>query len=213
LTSGVQIRAILLISFTCLAQDRPFTFGFTAGAPLTKGVNFGNDESRRYTLGILGEYRFTDHISVQVNPLYRRTGTSSFFRGSFITGPNTEILTGATRDRSHNLDLPVLGKYYFGAPTRSWRPFLGAGFSLNTAWREFEVNQLERNTATGETKSSVIRSSSRVRLDTGAVAAAGVDFRVPRVHIAPEFRYTFHGGYTEANRRRNQVDFLVSFRL
>lgn len=42
------------------------------------GQRFGtyNQESRNYAVGSILQYRFTDHISVVVNPLYRRLGSS-----------------------------------------------------------------------------------------------------------------------------------------
>lgn len=203
----------LLCPFLLLAQERPFQFGLTAGVPLTSGTRLQTDQSKRYTIGGFGEYRFTDHISLVVNPMYRRTGSDGVFNYQpDPSNPNqTQQISSLQRD--HNLDLPIFGRYTFLAPTRKWRPFVNLGFSLNHSFRRVEGTVLNRNLATGESKSETFRGTSTSVFYTGVLVGAGLDYRFAKFHVLPEFRYNYHGSYNPTNRRPNQVDFLLSFRF
>jgi outer membrane protein W len=195
------------------AQDRPLSFGLTGGVPLTGGLRANADTSKRYTFGLLGEYRFTQHISLLVNPLYRRTG-SDFRAGTlFPINELTQSVDLRIWDRAHNLDVPILGRYTFLDPNRKWRPFVSLGFSVNTSWRERKTVQTTQNTQSGAVTESIGVSNSRTSVYTSAVTGAGIDYKLPKLHILPEFRYSFHGRSNPANREGNQVDFLLSLRF
>jgi hypothetical protein len=205
--------AILFTAAILSAQDRPFSFGVTGGVPLTDGLRANPDNSKRYTFGILGEYRFTQHISLLVNPLYRRTGSDARFQTLFPIDEQTQSADLRIWDRAHNLDLPILGRYTFLDASRKWRPFVSLGFSVNTSWRETRTIQNTQNTQTGAITERVGRFNSRTNVFTSAVAGAGIDYKLPKLHILPEFRYSFHGRSNPANRESNQVDFLLSLRF
>ncbi len=211
----MHIRNLLLLFSSCglLAQERPFSFGFTTGIPITDGLQGSPDISKRYTLGALGEYRFTDHISLFVNPLYRRTGRDSEFNR--IPGPSESSLPTQTliNDRSHNLDIPVLGRYTFFNPSRKLRPFVSLGFSLNTSWREVNTLQTTQNPATGESRADRFSFQRQTDAYTAATVGAGVDLRLRPFHLLPEFRYSYHGKSNPSGRNDNQVDLLLSFRF
>src|SRR5262245_14801968 len=67
----------LLVSIPLAAQTERFSFGVTGGVPfgrMTSRVPFGPDESRRYTAGLNAEAYLNDHVSLNFNPLYKRTG-------------------------------------------------------------------------------------------------------------------------------------------
>lgn len=204
----------LVFASGLFAQERPFQFGFTAGVPLTDGLRANPDSSKRYTLGALGEYRFTDHISLFVNPLYRRTGSDyqfSYLRPIF-DNPNESTRVHGTI-RSHHLDLPIMGRYTFLNPDRKWRPFFAMGFSLNTSWRETKSVQTTTNNSTGESRTDPYNFNNRTNFYTAAMVGAGIDYRFARFHVLPEFRYSYHGSHNADGRKANQVDFLLSFRF
>jgi hypothetical protein len=211
----MYIRNFLFFVGACglFAQERPFSFGFTTGVPITDGLQGSPDISKRYTLGALGEYRFTDHISLFVNPLYRRTGRDSEY--TYIPGigdSNVPVQTLIT-DRSHNLDIPVLGRYTFFLPSRKLRPFVSLGFSLNTSWREVKSLQTTQNPTTGEIRADRFSFQRQTDAYTAATVGAGVDLRLRPFHLLPEFRYSYHGKSNPSGRNDNQVDFLLSFRF
>lgn len=196
-----------------LAQERPFQFGFTAGVPITDGLRANPDFSKRYTLGVLGEYRFTDHISLFVNPLYRRTGTDYQFNYQPVfDNPNQSAKVHGTV-RSHVLDLPIMGRYTFLNPDRKWRPFFALGFSLNTSWRETKSLEVITNNTTGQSTTNSTAFNTRTNFYTAALAGAGIDYRFAKFHVLPEFRYSYHGANNSTGREANQVDFLLSFRF
>src|SRR5437764_4662711 len=67
----------LLVCLPLAAQTRSFFSGLTGGIPfgrITSSVPFGPDEPRRYTFGVTLGAALNEHISVEFNPLYRRTG-------------------------------------------------------------------------------------------------------------------------------------------
>src|SRR5438045_4070089 len=137
-----RMRSLLCL-FVCLplaAQTRPFFFGLTGGIPfgrITSSVPFGPDESRRYTFGITLGAALNEHISVEFNPLYRRTGerfglVPGFFPFIF-DGATQQVLANTGHVRGHSLELPVIGKYTFREAGKAWRPFAGAGFAFQTS--------------------------------------------------------------------------------
>lgn len=66
-----------ILLFLCLpgvlwAQNHRWEWGGTVG--LTARPDPVNNENRAATGGLRGQYHFTRHVSLVVNPLYRRTG-------------------------------------------------------------------------------------------------------------------------------------------
>ena len=206
----------LFLSLPLIAQDSRFTFGVTGGVPIIGSgtSNYGsNNESRRYTIGPVFEYRATDHLSLVVNPLYRRIGNSYNLFGSANSGAPLETLNILARTRAHNLSLPILGKYTFRARQEKLRPFLSNGYSLDTSWQSSQASVTTRNTSTGEISTRRDQSDLRSPITSGIVLGGGIDYRKGRIHFLPEFRYT----YTFLNpsntmlQGRNRVDALISF--
>ena len=109
--------SLILFCIPLGAQSQYFSFGLTGGGAFGRGtgsIPFGPDESKRYTFGLSFETYFTDHISVEANALYRRTGA----RYGIVPGSNVTILSGndlqfisesSGQVRSHSLELPVIG--------------------------------------------------------------------------------------------------------
>ena len=94
-----------------------------------------NNEGKRYEAGPSVEFRLPANFAVEFSALYSRTGATALFYYAPV-----ELFTQTTtyRTRGNNWQFPLLGKYYFGSKERSWRPYLGTGYSLRTTW--FEVN-------------------------------------------------------------------------
>jgi len=193
-----------------------FSFGVTGGVVL-RGDGY-TAKADRFTLGPSIEFAATRHISVQFNPLYKRLDSDSIiFFGTtpFVTvgqlgiTTNTVLLTSHTRTNAW--EFPILGKYYFPAPERPFRPFVAAGYSIATGWQNIRGTQLHQTVADGSLQVSTINVDFRTRAEHGAVVGAGVLWHKGRFGVSPELRYTYWGHSDE--RTRNQLDFLLNFRF
>jgi hypothetical protein len=205
---------IFLLSTACLCgQESRFSFGATGGFSFGSDASTRfatlNQESRKYTIGPSFEYRFTDHVSLVVNPLYRRLG-SSYSLQQFAQAGTSDIFG---RTRTHNLSLPILGKYTFRPGTEKWRPFITTGYELAKSWNEFETRQVYRDTLAATRQTFVGKSSNRSPLSNGIVIGGGVDYRFRRFYVAPEFRYTFQNPTNSSVEGRHKADLLLSIRF
>ncbi|MCX6610967.1 MAG: outer membrane beta-barrel protein [Acidobacteria bacterium] len=117
------------------------------------------------------------------------------------------------RTRTHNLSLPILGKYTFRPRTEKWRPFITTGYELGKSWNEFESRQVYRDTLAGTTQTFIGKSSNRSPLSNGIVIGGGVDYRFRRFYVAPEFRYTFQNPTNSGVESRHRADLLLSIRF
>ena len=214
----MRLIFFLLLSIPALAQWKHLSLGVTGGVPfnrMTSSVPFGPDESKRYTVGITIEAKLNEHVSVNFNPLYKRTGV----RFGLLPNTNLVLLEGdqlvasSSQVRSHSLELPVIGKYTFRSGDRKVRPFLGAGFSFQTAWQRYDTNILIRNAARATQSTILMSDRFRTPFDVGAVASAGVNIRQGWVTVAPEIRFTRYADAYSLTHRRSQTEFLLSLRF
>lgn len=198
------------------AQVPQFSFGLTAGVPFagTAPSGYWHDESKRYTIGPLLQASFTEHISIVVNPLYKRTGYST---GAFNLLRDPEgpirVVETSSRVRGHSLELPVMGKYTFRSADKVWRPFVQSGFSFQTAWQKTEGISILSNQQLNTSTSSPFTFERRTSTDAGAVFGAGVTLRRGRLQFSPEMRYTRWGSTFSPARGRHQGDFLLTIRF
>ena len=222
------MRILRLVSLICLplslfaqpSQGRWFRVGFTGGVPLmnanankttAQGVGTAGIHWDRYAVGVSFEAYLNDHISVEFNPLHRRTtANQTLATYNPATGATTTTLNGY---ENYVIDLPVIGKYTFGEVDANWRPFAGAGFAFNTALQTVNV-QTAQQFYSGRPAIFVPQSSYNqwAPWDTGAVFDAGVRFRLGWAEFSPELRYTRWGG-ANLTHSRNQPEFLLSVRF
>jgi hypothetical protein len=180
---------------------------------MTPSNSVANSETRRYTIGPTVEISLTDRIAVNVNPLYRRAGSSASLFSSFsdVAIPY-ESVRSIWRTRAHSLELPVIGKYYFGDSRRLWRPFAGAGFSFQTAWQSIQGFTAMRDRDTDIVRTNFFNTDQRTATDAGAVFNTGIILKRGRFQFAPEIRYTRWGSASPV-RGRHQADALFSIRF
>ncbi len=214
----MRLISIFLLSLPLLAQWNHVSLGVTGGVPLnrmTTSVPFGPDESKRYTFGITVETSLNEHVSVNFNPLYKRTGIRyGLLPGiSYPFSTEEQLVQSSASVRSHSLELPVIGKCTFRGGDRRIRPFLGAGFSFQTAWQHTDNSLLLRSNATNATRTLLVTDEFRTAFDVGAVASAGVNVKQGWATLAPELRYTRWGDAYSFNHRRSQLEFLLSLRF
>ena len=208
------IGCLFLICIPLLVQPstgRRFRFGVTGGIPLmSSNVSTASNPSSysrtgvgwdRYAAGISFEAYLNDHISLEFNPLYHRTGAERD-----VSDPVTGEFPGSmTTYKSYVIDLPVIGKYTFRDADASWRPFVGSGFAFNTARQTADALVFQPG-------GHHVIYDQWAPWDVGAVFDVGIRYRVRWVEIAPEVRYTRWGG-RNLSHGLNQPEFLVSFRF
>ena len=211
--------ALLLTPFA-FAQTDHFSFGVTAGASLlrpTSSVPFAPDQSPRYTLGADFQFSLNEHVSLRVNPTYRRLGERfGGVIGDVNLLPFYQFLSGSSKLRAHSVELPVIGQYTFRQQSQQWRPFLGAGFSLQKSLSQTQQDSFTiLNTQSGAQSQVNLISSRNSKLDVGAVFSSGVEFKWKRLRYSPELRYTRWGNHDVSPlvHKENQLDALVSFRF
>ena len=212
------MRILLLLTFSCylLAQESRFSFGATGGFSFTargNAVGSTNRENRPYAVGPIFQYRFTDHVSLVVNPLYRRLGSSYLLQRFPTLGSESVVSDFASRTRTHNLSVPILLKYSFGSPQRKWRPFATTGYEFGQSWNRFESKSVLTNTVTGTQQVFAGTNTDRSRLNTGVVFGGGIETKWNRFHFVPEFRYAFQNPTNSVVEGRHKADLLLSIRF
>lgn len=179
----MRFIASVLLMCASFAHAQTFSFGVKGGGIFTNPAE-RVDESRKYLVGPSVEMGLANRFGIEVNALYGRFGTTA--SGGAIRGNSWEF--------------PVLGKYYFSDRGTVVRPFASAGFAFRNIWFDNgrEGSRLFQNRRVDSTDPA-----------TGAVFGGGAGFRVWRLKLAPEVRYTRWGGYNYPSTNPNQVQALL----
>lgn len=214
---SVSYRFCLLclwLAGTGVASAQRLDFDLKAGVPLTNQTRCCNDESRRYIIGGGVEARLWRGFAVEGNFLYRRLGQHSAVRYNLQEQPGVESpveVSNDTRARFDVIEVPILGKYYF-RHDKKISPFISTGYSFRKI-RETNEYAAELRYATGRVENPEGKSTRWGQLDIGAVVGLGLQWRVGRISLVPEFRYTRWGGQPAGPGYKQQVDFLLGIRF
>lgn len=206
------LYVFVTITINQVASAQLVSFGAIGGVPFLD-QNRGGDESRPYIVGPSVEFRLPAGFAIEMDALYRHVGSTSAFGFSMNTifiPPLTPpyISSFVTRQRGNYWQFPVLGKYYFRPRSTAWQPFIGTGWALRTAFFHEDINQTVV-TADGNSHSSSFQNHYRAEVGVGATFAAGVRFRVGRIAVSPELRYTYWGHAIQNSLRNNEAAGLV----
>jgi len=188
------------------------SIGVKAGVPFLDATRSG-DESRPYTIGPSVEVRLPAGFAIEFDALYRRLGnTSTFgFPGITVIGPAPTVSYASffiDRLRGNSWEFPFLGKYYFRPRTAPWQPFIGTGWALRTIGLHEAFSETVTD-PTGASQLNSFRVNSRSDLGVGAVAAVGLRYRLGRIALLPEVRYTRWGSSDTFSVRKNEAAFLM----
>jgi hypothetical protein len=219
-------RHIILPLFLFLpaAFGQGFDAGVKVGVPVTNFFDTGSSGSvhgssvyssatRRYTLGLSGEWWLTHAFGFEVDAMYHRLG---------YTGTAISVGTGGVTDSVLHVtgnawDFPLLAKYRFG---HILRPYVAGGGTLRYIGPVH--GQGEQTNVTFPTNVTVINTDSPVDLNKrvypGLTAAGGLEFGVGRFKLLPELRYTrwtanISGSNGVLRFAPNQLEFLLGFDL
>jgi hypothetical protein len=199
------LGVVLVCQLPALAQIR-FSFGALGGVRLSRGAPEGyHDESRRYTLGPAIEVSFGEHLAAEVDVLYKRFGYSDFFALTSGLPDNIPVAYDSARGRSHSVEIPVLGKYYFGARSSPGRFFVATGYSFQRSWTT-STSEVLQTSPYATIESFNIPGSAPT--EVGAAFGAGWARKKGPLTFQPAFRYTHWGARFDA-ASRNQLEILL----
>jgi len=208
-----SMKTILFVFVTIatnqVASAQLVSIGVLGGVPFLD-TNQG-DESRPYIVGPSVEFRLPAGFAIEVDALYRRIGNTFGSNFSSIgTGLNVAPATSfyINRQRGNDWEFPFLGKYYFRPRTAPWQPFLSTGWALRTVGFHDDISETVID-ASGNSHFNSFQYHFRSNVGVGAVFAAGVRFRVGRISVIPELRYTYWGSTVQTELRKNEAAGLV----
>jgi outer membrane protein W len=203
---------ILFSAAMVVAPAQVVTFGVKAGVPLTSApFNSGTTHTDRWTVGATVEGHITKSFSIEVDALYR--GYNRFGEGIFYYLPGTGMFPIASSDTSYTYryevkawDAPILLKYRFAkGPIR---PFINGGLQYTHESADVTISCFGPacNSLSSVILPKYIGQSTVQSNRWGVVGGAGVEFRLGKMRIAPEYRYTRLN-----NPGGNQSTLLVGF--
>jgi opacity protein-like surface antigen len=195
------MRLVLLWLAVTASAFAQLSYGVRGGLPFTNlfdaasnpGETF-TSSSTQFIIGPTVELHLPAGFGVEADALYRHFHYSA-------TANLVDELVNSTA--SNAWEFPLLVKYR--TPGNFVRPFLDAGVAFNH-WSGFK----QITSAVG-----LSSTSNPSGVDTGFVAGAGIELRLPVVRLAPEIRYTRWGAGSitdlggALSSNQNQVEFLV----
>ena len=168
--------------------------GALGGVPLIDRTTGGREESRPYTIGPSIEVRFPGRLALEADALYQRLGNSFTFQlDNNITVIGAGIVAFAARQRANVWEFPFLGKYYFRPRTSALQPFIGTGWAFRVAG----IHESGKDTtvdSNGVAQTFSFQDHFRSDAQVGATFAAGFRYRISRLDLLPQVRYTRWGG-------------------
>ncbi|MBZ5625983.1 MAG: hypothetical protein LAQ69_45940 [Acidobacteriia bacterium] len=215
---------LLLSSLGGVSQSLPLDLGVTGGIPMSETLRtyqysgrFGGFQSesatRRYVAGGTVGARLNASLSLKVGVLYRRFGYDYDAWGLPVPLQFTHF-----RGTGASWEMPILMKWSV-VHRRSLAPYVALGATYRRLASLNEIQTLYNNLSL--TNPQPVRESSSDQPDLlknrnaiAPTAVAGLEFRVRRMFLAPEIRYTrWHtdtlGGFGDPIRWNWQrVDFL-----
>ena len=186
------------------------SLGIKGGVPITDALNSAKGVSssyftntKRYLVGPTVEFHFPARFSIEVDALYKRVGYQYEASGPTVTATTV----------ANTWEFPLMGKFeILPGPVR---PFIDFGGSV----RHLSGIRQIRQTISGVTLNQVeINNPAEFnkRNDFGLVFGGGIAFKMGRVRISPEVRYTRWGGENFRDpvnsllrTNRNQGDFML----
>jgi len=208
----MRFSFLFFLAGALISSAQIISFGVKAGVPLTEPTpsysGFGSQlDTGRWTVGPTIEVRLGHGLSFEADALYR--GYRSF-NSYFFSGASYPTLYSWTRTETKAWDFPFLIKYRFTAGR--WRPFVDGGYSFTR--ETADSNSFLQCVGTSEVcnlqgvYNSVGRfvGASHSQHHGNGVVGVGVDFKLRKITIAPEIRYS-----RSNTPNRNQATILVGF--
>ena len=217
----MRYTVLFFFTATLAAQDHIVSVGFKAGVPITNAssgftsfittTGVSTSDTGRWTLGPNVEVRIYHGLSIEVDALYRSYRTTSAFVFTGTLDPNSSNniqLFSTFKNETHVWDVPALLKYRF--TTGTWRPFVDAGYQWSFSSSDgasFLTCLSDSDACSGIPFQFGTLSSSGTNVTRGPVVGVGLEFKVGKIKIAPEVRYS----HPNRAPNVNQVTVLAGF--
>lgn len=212
MNSKATICTLLAVA-TATAFAQPVSIGLKAGVPITDAFDTfrGNSagyvtNTHRYLIGPTIQFNLPARFGLEFSALYKRLG---YQYDQSLT--NSSV---TSRTVANSWEFPAVIK--FAILPGPVRPFVGAGASLRNI---SGIKQLRSTVNAGLAPfNTEIDSATEFnkRNDIGLVFGGGVEFKIKRLRITPELRYTRWGSENFRDpvesllrTNRNQGDFLL----
>jgi hypothetical protein len=165
-----------------------------------------------FTVGPTITLRISSLASVEGGVLFYRMGQSAG-TGVFVNTDNTVTLA-PTSQRARGVEIPILAKFYLLGANAACRPFVTLGPSI----RRTSVQSAREVTILSGAQLTPLASfpppkSNTVNWSVDPTVGAGLDIKTGRFHIEPEVRYSYWRAGKDLPVRKNQVSFLLGFRI
>jgi hypothetical protein len=198
------ILTFVLLPLTISAQL--LTFGVQGGWPAQTPLGLTN--KMPFVVGPSVEIHVFSGLSLETGVLYHRLGRG--FDSSAFAYPANGVTLNSETWRGSALEIPFLAKYRFLTDRARWRPFLLAGPTVRrTSITTESGSSLFGNNPAGPD----FRTTKTTQWNVDPEIGAGIDFRMGRLHIEPEARYSYWGAGKTSIVRKNQVAFLLGARF
>jgi hypothetical protein len=199
------MRIFLFFLTSCFCVGQSVTLGVLGGGRPTGEVLSGvSSESKGYVVGPTLEVGLPLGFSIEADGLYHRLGYQYTFSSSSGTLSVTE--TGSERDNTW--EIPILLKYKI--PMGRIKPFVMAGGSRRSLSGSATFTSTSTSPVLNGSSTTGGAGRTNYSAEVGVVGGAGVQFKIGRLQLSPQARFTHWGsrpgGYFYA---RQQVDLLV----
>ena len=202
---------LLLTVLPVIAPAQLFTFGVKGGVPAQTPL--GQTDSRMpFVLGPTVEAQILPRLSLESGVLFHRMGQQSNL--GVILFPQNQVTLFPSRERARALEFPFLVKYRLLSDRRVVRPFVEAGPAVRRVSLAAEQSSSTFSaTSLRRVVSQPVVNTKTVKWSVDPVFGTGVDFKTGRFHLEPEARYSYWRAGKNSSVRKNQVGFLLGFRL
>ncbi len=217
----MRYTVLFFFASALLAQDNIVSVGFKAGVPASSAFPYSSNfvtpngvstvDTGRWTIGPTVEVRLYRGLSIEVDALYHSyRNTSAFlFSDIMISDGSSLQLFSTYKNETRIWDVPALLKYRF--TTGRWRPFVDAGYqwSFSSSDATSFSSCLSGSTACGAAPFYFGPSSSysSTNIARGPVVGVGLEFKVGKIKVGPEVRYS----HPSRSNNVNQVTILAGF--
>jgi hypothetical protein len=205
-------RSLIILLFSVLpvvAQDQPFTLGIKGGVPAQTPL--GTVDRMPFILGPTFTVRISLLVSVESGVLFHRMG-QSVGTGVFLNTDNTVTLS-PTSQRARALEIPVLAKFHLLGADKASRPFVTLGPSIRRTSVQSGLEGVILSGTQLTPLATLPAPKNAVNWSVDPTVGAGLDIKTGRFHIEPEVRYSYWGAGKDLPVRKNQVSFLLGFRM
>lgn len=164
-----------------------------------------------FVIGPTVTVRILPRLSVESGLLYHRFGERT---GNLaFPFPEDSFLLGFEQWRSSAIEIPFLAKYKILSDRYRIQPFVVAGPAIRRTAVDYTryISVLGANPVSPGLLAPV--NDESVKWNVDPVAGAGVTFRMGRLLLEPQVRYSNWRAGSNSIVRKNQVHFLFGFRF